>query len=500
MTFSLVHGKGLTEAGGRFLFAASGSSLRLMMDPGGADASIYFGSCMLVHQNGNLCAGIRNYPPSNIFNALSANAEEVEYVVPLRDTERVYNSNTTRVSLVMDEMMVYLHTWSVARVLRRLYLEHIHGPMVVQNEKYRCPAVRGRCDPPTIKIIINVYCKLRAVLNPAGISRSEECCLLSLNIYLITGGTGDTRLQKKLKHQTIYLLPTLSDLTRVPAPFLTGDRDSDARELTSDGTVLPSTFDLSFYPSSCRIYYASRVRVSTRACPDFDSRNPLVDCCCPLMSPSLMKKSYTVDCPVFYYTGHHFCVTQISLLQWLFGFKKNSLNREKLCVSSASLSHFFFSLETVVVLDMDDGPVTSKSNKKKKKKQIKENLLEWKPKKMGGGLWLTNYMSEIIFEATINPNNKESLRAFQRLARRGKTNQTLQPLSLQSKLAQLPAVDMQLVFLLQPFYKIYICKQVEFGWQLGWSMLHVNCSQLSKVFLKCLMHESKKGQTEQNMS
>ncbi|KNZ55862.1 hypothetical protein VP01_255g1 [Puccinia sorghi] len=27
--------------------------------------------------------------------------------------------------------------------------------------------------------------------------------------------------------------------------------------------------------------------------------------------------------------------------------------------------------------------------------------------------------------------------------------------------------------------KIYICKNMEFGWQLGWSMLHVNCRQLS---------------------
>ena len=33
--------------------------------------------------------------------------------------------------------------------------------------------------------------------------------------------------------------------------------------------------------------------------------------------------------------------------------------------------------------------------------------------------------------------------------------------------------------------KIYICKHVEFGWQLaGWSMLNVNCRQLIKFFLQ----------------
>ena len=33
--------------------------------------------------------------------------------------------------------------------------------------------------------------------------------------------------------------------------------------------------------------------------------------------------------------------------------------------------------------------------------------------------------------------------------------------------------------------KIYICKHVEFGWQLGWSMLNVNCRQLIKFVLQC---------------
>ena len=32
--------------------------------------------------------------------------------------------------------------------------------------------------------------------------------------------------------------------------------------------------------------------------------------------------------------------------------------------------------------------------------------------------------------------------------------------------------------------KIYICKHVEFGWQLGWSMLNVNCRQLIKFLLQ----------------
>ena len=32
--------------------------------------------------------------------------------------------------------------------------------------------------------------------------------------------------------------------------------------------------------------------------------------------------------------------------------------------------------------------------------------------------------------------------------------------------------------------KIYICKHVEFGWQLGWSMLNVNYRQLTKFFLQ----------------
>ena len=40
--------------------------------------------------------------------------------------------------------------------------------------------------------------------------------------------------------------------------------------------------------------------------------------------------------------------------------------------------------------------------------------------------------------------------------------------------------------LLQPFSNIDStklgCTQVEFGWQLGWSMLHVNCRQLIKFF------------------
>ncbi|KNZ59683.1 hypothetical protein VP01_1680g2 [Puccinia sorghi] len=77
-------------------------------------------------------------------------------------------------------------------------------------------------------------------------------------------------------------------------------------------------------------------------------------------------------------------------------------------------------------------------------------------------------------------------------------------LALQKKkLAQLPAVDMWKV----PgsfccYYKhspqtaqwlcqnIYICKHVEFGWQLGWSMLHINYRQLSKFFFavfNCLL-------------
>ena len=30
--------------------------------------------------------------------------------------------------------------------------------------------------------------------------------------------------------------------------------------------------------------------------------------------------------------------------------------------------------------------------------------------------------------------------------------------------------------------RIYICKYVEFGWKLGWSMLNVNCRQLIKFF------------------
>ena len=34
--------------------------------------------------------------------------------------------------------------------------------------------------------------------------------------------------------------------------------------------------------------------------------------------------------------------------------------------------------------------------------------------------------------------------------------------------------------------KIYICRQVEFGWQLDWSMLHVNCRNLTEFFLQCL--------------
>ena len=32
--------------------------------------------------------------------------------------------------------------------------------------------------------------------------------------------------------------------------------------------------------------------------------------------------------------------------------------------------------------------------------------------------------------------------------------------------------------------KIYICRQVEFGWQLDWSMLHVNCMKLTEFFLQ----------------
>ncbi|KNZ57129.1 hypothetical protein VP01_2233g1 [Puccinia sorghi] len=48
--------------------------------------------------------------------------------------------------------------------------------------------------------------------------------------------------------------------------------------------------------------------------------------------------------------------------------------------------------------------------------------------------------------------------------------------SLQKKIAQLLPVDMQKV----------LCKQVESGWQHGWSMLHFNCRQLSRFLLQCI--------------
>ncbi|KNZ60718.1 hypothetical protein VP01_1510g2 [Puccinia sorghi] len=71
--------------------------------------------------------------------------------------------------------------------------------------------------------------------------------------------------------------------------------------------------------------------------------------------------------------------------------------------------------------------------------------------------------------------------------------------ALQKKLAQLPAVDMQKVpgsfccysnhppKVIQPSFDAQsLCRLhnylVELGWQLGWSMLHVNCRQLSKFF------------------
>ncbi|KNZ57405.1 hypothetical protein VP01_2169g3 [Puccinia sorghi] len=78
-------------------------------------------------------------------------------------------------------------------------------------------------------------------------------------------------------------------------------------------------------------------------------------------------------------------------------------------------------------------------------------------------------------------------------------------LQCKKKLTQLPAVDMQKVpgrfccysklspRVIQPSFDaqllcqtISICKQVEFGWQLGWSMLHVNCRKLSNFFFAVL--------------
>ncbi|KNZ44842.1 hypothetical protein VP01_876g1 [Puccinia sorghi] len=50
--------------------------------------------------------------------------------------------------------------------------------------------------------------------------------------------------------------------------------------------------------------------------------------------------------------------------------------------------------------------------------------------------------------------------------------------TLKKKLAQLLAVDM-----LQLCQNIHTCKQVEFGCQLGWSMLHVNCRQKKKLII-----------------
>ncbi|KNZ53527.1 hypothetical protein VP01_3212g1 [Puccinia sorghi] len=78
--------------------------------------------------------------------------------------------------------------------------------------------------------------------------------------------------------------------------------------------------------------------------------------------------------------------------------------------------------------------------------------------------------------------------------------------STAKKLAQLPAVNIQESEVLMHSHcadctatvpKIYICKHVEFGWQLGWSMLHANCRQLSNLFLQ---HRSQETYKHGNIS